>query len=84
MQPQVGISKKKAMESSKTVKLNGLNWQMRLLDVLNAMLGFQPHELIEFKCGNKKFKLEAVFDSKDWNPKDARKAIFELSEASQD
>lgn len=54
------------------------------MDVLNAMLGFQPGHKAVFKFNGQELILNGIYDSQDWNPNEKKIAVFEFSKKSND
>ena len=74
---QLGVSKQKLQQKSQTTKF--AEKELRLVQVLNGMLGFHPTSKAIFKLDGKEIELNAIFDSQDWNPNDEKCAVFEFS-----
>jgi len=73
----VGVSKEKLSQKSQTTKFAEKN--LKLVQILNAMLGFLPTNQVIFKVDGKEIELQGVFDSQDWNPNAEKVAVFEFS-----
>ena len=77
----LGVHKEKLKQKSQTTKFAEKNLQ--LVQVLNAMLGFLPHQKAVFKYKGQEIELQAVFDSQDWNPTEEKQAVFEFVEKTE-
>lgn len=78
----IGVSKEKLKQKSQTTKFAEKN--LKLVQILNGMLGFLPTDKVVFKLDGKEIELDGIFDSQDWNPNEQKIAVFEFSKKSKD
>lgn len=79
---QLGVSKEKLNQKSQTTKFAERN--LRLVQILNGMLGFLPTDKVIFKLDGKEIELNGIFDSQDWNQNEKKVAVFEFSAKSEE
>ena len=82
MSQQIGINKEKLKLKSQTTKFSEKN--LKLVQILNAMLGFLPTHEVVFKYNGVELQLNGVYDSQDWNPNEEKRAVFNFLTKAED